>query len=183
MEEWKTIPGYEGLYEASDIGNIRTCEGKVTSNARFEHRVWKQRVLKQKYGRRKDTDKKDARVTLWKDGIEKTWLVSRLIALAWCDGYFEGATVNHIDGDTLNNKADNLEWLSLKDNIRHGFRTGLFYQKQCKLIDEQGIVSVFMSMSSASRFLGNNDGYVSERINKGLKTVNSKDGKVYSITV
>ena len=183
MEIWKSIPGYEGLYEASDIGNIRTCEGKVTSNARFEHRVWKQRVLKQKYGRRKDTDKKDARVTLWKDGIEKTWLVSRLIALAWCDGYFEGATVNHIDGNPINNRADNLEWLSLKENIRHGFRTGLLPHKRCELTDGHGNVTEFISMVSASHFLGNNKGYISDRISKGYMTAKSKDGKVYSITV
>ena len=127
MEEWKDIPGYEGIYQASTQGRIRTCEGKVTSNARYQHRVWKQRIIKPKScagakGRH------DLRVSLWKDGKQKDWLVSRLVAITWCDGYREGFTVNHKNGDNLDNAVENLEWLSLGDNIRHGFATGLYPQ-------------------------------------------------------
>ena len=125
MEQWKDIPGYEGLYQASTQGSIRTCEGKTTSSARFEKRVWKQRILKQKlYKNRKG--RIDARVSLWKDGIEKTWLVSRLVAITWCDGYLQGLTVNHKNGNPLDNSADNLEWLTRAENIKHGFREGLY---------------------------------------------------------
>lgn len=132
MENWKEIPGYEGLYEASDCGRIRTCEGKTTSNARFPKRVWKQRILKTKVEKRKNGKLQDERVNLWKDGKEKTLLVSRLVALTWCDGYSEGATVNHIDGNPSNNSSSNLEWVSLKENIEHGFETGLYStQKRC----------------------------------------------------
>lgn len=86
MEEWKSIPGYEMLYEASSEGRIRTCEGKVTSSARSPHRVWKQRVLKPKIST-SPRGRKDYRVTLWKEGHEKDWLVARLVAMAFCDGY------------------------------------------------------------------------------------------------
>ena len=130
MEEWKAIPGYEGLYEASNLGRIRTAEGKVTYNTRFPHRVWKQRIMKFKYAMRKSGDHMDARVCLWKDRKEKTFLVSRLIAMTWCDGYSDGLTVNHKDGDTLNNCPENLEWISLADNIRHGFSKGLYPQSK-----------------------------------------------------
>jgi hypothetical protein len=130
MEQWKDIPGYEGLYQASTDGRIRTAEGKTTASARFPHRVWKQRIMKLKYQTRKSGRSKDARVCLWKDGKEKTFLVSRLVALAWCDGYADGLTVNHKDGDPMNNHPDNLEWISLADNIRHGFRTGLYSKKR-----------------------------------------------------
>ena len=126
MEQWKMIPGYEGLYEASTYGQIRTAEGKTTSNARYPKRVWKQRILKLKYVHRKNGRLKDARVCLWKDGKEKTFLVSRLVAMTWCDGYADGLTVNHKDGNPLNNDCSNLEWISLAENIRHGFRTGLY---------------------------------------------------------
>ena len=127
MEEWKDIPGYEGLYQASTFGRIRTCEGKVTSSARFPHRVWKQRVLKQKMCRNRK-GRFDYRVELWNGKLHKTWLVSRLVAMTWCDGYRDGWTVNHINGDPLDNRSDNLEWLSLGDNIRHGFANGLYPQ-------------------------------------------------------
>ena len=124
-EEWKDIPGYEGLYQASTLGRIRTCEGKTTSTARFEKRVWKQRIMKQKLNKN-SKGRIDARVCLWKDCTEKTWLVARLVALTWCKGYSEGLTVNHKDGDPLNNSAENLEWISRAANIQHGFKAGLY---------------------------------------------------------
>ena len=127
MEEWKDIPGYEGLYQASTLGRIRTCEGKVTSNARFPHRVWKQRVLKQKVCAN-GKGRADCRVELWNGKMHRTWLVSRLVAATWCDGYRDGWTVNHINGDPLDNRSENLEWLSHGDNIRHAFANGLYPQ-------------------------------------------------------
>lgn len=172
LEQWRSIPGYEGIYEASNIGNIRTCDGKVTSSARFEHRVWKQRVLKPKYGWRKGKKSKDARVSLWRDGNERTWLVSRLVALAWCSGYYDEATVNHIDGNPLNNNAENLEWVSLSENIRKGHDDGLFHcETAVELVDKNGHSKQFRSMASASRFLGMNSGYISGRIARGKTNV------------
>ena len=134
MEQWKAIPGYEGLYEASNLGRIRTAEGKTTSSARFPHRVWKQRIMKQKYQKRKSGSGEDARICLWKDGQEKTFLVARLVALTWCDGYTDGLTVNHKDGNPVNNCSDNLEWVSLSDNIKHAFRAGLYPQSKAPRI-------------------------------------------------
>lgn len=132
-EVWKDIPGYEGLYQASTLGRIRTCEGKTTSSARFEKRVWKQRIMKQKLTKN-GKGRIDARVCLWKEGTEKTWLVARLIALTWCEGYAEGLTVNHKDGDPLNNIPSNLEWITRAANIQHGRKTGLY--KNWKPIQE-----------------------------------------------
>ena len=174
MEEWRSIPGYEMLYEVSSKGRIRTCEGKVTSNERYSHRVWHQRIMKQKctanrYGRR------DCRVSLWKDGHEKTLLVARLVALAFCDGYSEGMTVNHIDGNPLNNQASNLEWCTRNENIRKGFEDGLYSTaKQISLIDKDGNVHSFRSQSAASRFLGKGDSYLANKIHRNdLKLPNS----------
>ena len=127
MGEWKDIPGYEGLYQASINGEIRTCEGKTTSNARYGSRVWKQRILKFKTSINKK-GRLDFRVELWKDGKHKTFLVSRLIALTWCEGYQDGWTVNHKNGVSTDTRAENLEWLSHGDNIRHGFANGLYPQ-------------------------------------------------------
>ena len=127
MEDWKDIPGYEGLYQASTLGRIRTCDGKVTSSARFPRRVWKQRVMKQKLCTNRK-GRSDYRVELWSGKLHRTWLVSRLVAMTWCDGYHDGWTVNHINGDPLDNRSENLEWLSHGDNIRHGFANGLYPQ-------------------------------------------------------
>lgn len=167
MEEWKSIPGYEMLYEASSEGRIRTCEGKVTSNALYKHRVWKQRIMKQKC-QRNNKGRLDYRVSLWKDGKEKTWLVARLVALTFCDGYSDGMTVNHIDGNNLNNKADNLEWCSLKDNIQKGFLDGLYrgISKPVVFVGQDGKELYFRSLSEASRFLGRSITYITDSIAK-----------------
>ena len=176
---WKDIPGFEDIYQASNTGNIRTKPGKVTSNRRYAHREWKTRVLKVKYcgnGRRKD-----ARVTLWKDGKESDHLVSRLVAMTWVDGYAPGLTVNHIDGNPKNNSVENLEWLSLADNVRKGYETGLFAncQNPITLIGDSDRVS-FAYMAQASRFLGRNNGYIHNCIRVGKKPT-SADGQVYTI--
>ena len=127
MERWKDIPGYEGIYQASDTGLIRTKPGKTTYTERHGVRHWKTRVLKPKCQIRKgNTGKRDARVNLWKDGKEKTWLVSRLVALTWCDGYSDGMTVDHIDGNPGNNSCTNLEWVSLTENIKRGWTNGMY---------------------------------------------------------
>ncbi len=171
MEQWKAIPGYERIYEASNLGRIRTAEGKTTRNARCTKRVWKQRVLKQKWEKRVRGASRDARVNLWKDGVESTQLVARLVALAWCDGYADGLTVNHIDGDTRNNTARNLEWITIGDNVRKAFEAGLYPTKSVALQFDDGSICEFVSMSEASRALGKHSGYISNTLKKGRGNV------------
>lgn len=166
-EQWKMIPGYENLYEASTHGRIRTAIGKTTHSRRFKKRVWKQRVMKQCVTSNK-RGRYDARVTLWKDGKEKRMLVSRLVAMTWCNGYLEGMTVNHIDGDTLNNHSSNLEWVTRAENIQYGFENGQYPQKKT-LLKVNGEVKEFRSMSEASRFLGRSEQYISNCIRKQRK--------------
>ncbi len=77
-EIWKPIPGYEGLYDASSLGRIRSSPGKITSSARFDKRIWKTRIMKFKCAPN-PKGRDDYRVTLWKDGKCIDYLVSRLI--------------------------------------------------------------------------------------------------------
>lgn len=180
MEQWKDIPGYEGIYQVSTLGRIRTCEGKTTHTERHGIRHWKQRIIKQKickngYGR------KDARVSLWKGGEEKTWLVSRLVGLAWCAGYSDGLTINHINGNPLDNRAKNLEWVTLSENIKKGYELGLFSNCQRTVfLVRNGHTKRFESMAEASRFLGRNSGYVRNTI-KCNRPITAADGKQYAV--
>jgi hypothetical protein len=179
MEVWKDIPGYEGLYQASSEGRIRTAEGKTTSNARYSKRVWKSRVLKGR-GDNRATGK---RASLWKDGKVKDCLIARLVAITFLGYPPDGYTVNHIDGNRFNNAVSNLEWLSLADNIRHGFATGLYAKSQKAVrLKNANTLYVFPSMSEASRFLGRNNGYVSECYLKGKNAI-STDGVSFAISV
>ena len=181
MEEWKDIPGYENLYQASNFGRIRSVDGKETSSARFPVRKWKQRIMKQKYANRVRGNGRDARVCLWKDGKGKTFLVSRLVALTWCCGFSEGMTVNHIDGNIENNNANNLEWVTHAENIRLGFETGLYSTaKKCLIKDDQGKILEFRSLSLTANYLGRSGKYVSNHM-RSKKEMLSKDGKRYFV--
>lgn len=172
MERWKDIPGYEGLYQASTEGRIRSAPGKTTSNARYTNRVWQTRILKG----RGDNPITGKRVGLWKDGKPIEWLVARIVAITWVPGFAEGMTVNHINGNRMDNRICNLEWLSLADNIRHGFDTGLYRKTQKGVVLKNhvnGKIKSFSSMAEASRFLGKSNGYVSNAIGKGQLRLNN----------
>jgi hypothetical protein len=166
MEVWKDIPSYEGIYEASNIGRIRSHINKTTITKTGKLRHWKQRVLKPKG----ITPKTGYRVSLWKDGKQKDFLVARLIATTFLENLIDTKmTVNHKDGNRFNNDINNLEWLSLADNIRHGFETGLYtYQKKIKLTNiDSKEECIFRNLSLASRFLEKNNGYISGQIIRG----------------
>jgi len=167
-EIWKPIPFYEEVYEASNFGRIRTIDGKLTYSTRHGVRRWNGRILKNKT---KEVDKKTGyRVTLWINKKSKDWLVARLVALAFYgipDGFYlkttgNRMTVNHIDGNRLNNRVENIEWLTLKENIQHAFKNGLMsYQHKIGLIDKNGKYKEFRSKSEAGLYLGRTDGYIS----------------------
>ena len=183
METWKDIPNYVGLYEASTCGRIRTKKGKTTSSARFEKRVWKQRILKQKIKKAKH-GRKDPMVTLWKDGKPYYHLVSRLIAATFHgDNLKTKLTVNHIDGNPMNNNADNLEWLTVSENIKYGFRNGQFdsIEKEITIISEDGIVITAKSMAGMDRFLNRYSGYTSRALIIGKLMLYDNNGKAYCV--
>ena len=185
-EEWKDIPGYEGLYEASSFGRIRSKDGKVTSNARYKKRIWSQRIMRTKLDKRKNTERSDEKIILWKENRSKTYLVSRLVALTWVDGYKSGLTVNHIDGNPLNNHISNLEWVTLKENIQKGFDNGLYPTcEPCELIDDDGNTYHFRSRQECCAFLGRGKSYITNRVMRNQLNipVSSIDGIEYQINL
>lgn len=162
---WKDVVGYEGIYEVSRSGEVRTHKNKISFSKRFGvERKWKQRVLKQKVN--KDRSR---RVNLWADGKEKTHLVHRLVANAFLPTDPDRVFVNHIDGNRLNNSIENLEWCTSKENNNHAFDTGLIQTgHEIVLYDNELKQShFFRSKSKASKFLGKNQGYVSHLLNRG----------------
>ena len=179
-ETWKNIVGYNG-YQVSNMGRVRT-HNKITSSKRFGRRVWKDRILQYKVKDEEKAYRTGYAVDLWKNGKPKSYLVCRLVAYTFFDKDINdlSLTVNHIDGNRLNNQLENLEIVSLKDNIRHGFATGLYStQKKVKLTDKEGGFCEFRSMSEASRYLERNVGYVSAKLKKGEGFVLSSDGEIF----
>lgn len=175
MEEWRDIRGFPG-YQVSDCGNVRT-HNKVTSSARYPVRHWADRILRQKIHHKDHY----LRVDLWKDGVPHTALVHRLVAEEFIPNGDRRLTVNHIDGNKSNNCRENLEWVSLVDNIRHAFKTGLMTaQHSCTITNTNGIEKEFRSLSEASRYIGRSTGYISGRIKRGGK-ITSSSGEIYAI--
>ena len=100
---WKDIPGFEGLYQVSDCGQVKSCSRSDT---------FKEKILKpilDAYGYHL--------VNLYKEGKQKTFKVHRLVALVFLEGN-NSLTVNHIDECKTNNHVSNLEYLSSGDNTR-----------------------------------------------------------------
>ena len=174
-ETWKDVRDFPG-YQVSNEGRVRTHE-KITSNARYDTRHWKDRIMKQKRDKRIGY-----RVHLWKDGKPYDVLVHRLVADAFVSPLmYTNLTVNHKDGDRMNNRAENLEWMTREDNIRYGFETGQYtVQTGCVLISETGERLTFRSICAASRYLGRSPGYVSNKKLRGVNAIAS-DGRKYSI--
>ncbi len=166
-EIWNDIKGYENIYEVSNMGRIRTSKGKTTFTKKHGVRHWKQRIIKNKGY----TPKTGFRVSLWKNGEHKDYLVSRLVAFTFYDKDINNRklTVNHINGNRMDNDLNNLELISLADNIRHAFETGLMTTcKQTVLISKISNESkTFYSMSKADQYMNYAMGYISNKVKRG----------------
>ena len=117
---WRTIPGLP-MYEASDTGLIRSKARTVTTivNGRRVRKVLPSKLLAQSL---MTLNGKPHYATAKVNG--QTLYVHRLVAMAWhADTYFAGAEVNHINGNPRDNRADNLEWVTHRQNILHSYRT------------------------------------------------------------
>ena len=103
------------------------------------------------------------RVDLWKNGNNKTFLVARLVAFTFNNEDITNhkLTVDHIDGNRFNNNLDNLELVSLAENIKRGFDTGLYKnQIKVRIINKQtNEENTFINLSEGSKFINHNSGY------------------------
>ena len=183
MEEiWKDIEGYEGIYQVSNLGRVRSLD-------RYYTRPHPRNGVPTKYFKR-GTEivchvhrNGYVEVMLKVGGVKKNFMVHRLVAKAFVPGYFEGADVNHKDCNRQNNHADNLEWMTIGDNLRYGFENGKFSSSmKCVLVSASGERLAFRSMSEAGRYLGRSPGYISKCNLWGRDAVGN-DGEKYSIEV
>ena len=183
-EIWKDIPRYKG-YQASNLGRIRTFN-KTTYTKKHGVRKWENRILKFKPSVTNKHNNRQGggyRVSLWKDGKCKDFLVARIIATTFHQDLINTKmTVNHKNGNRLDNRASNLEWLSLADNIKYGFEHGQFKQTKTTLYNETDCLT-FRSLSEASRFLGRNVGYVRDCFKKKRKAKSKDNCKEYIVNI
>lgn len=113
-ETWKDVDGYEGFYQISNKGNVRSVDHTVRKNRSGETRISVGRVL-----RLYKMPNGYMQVQFSKNGKKQKHYVHRLVASAFIHNLYNLPEVNHIDGDKENNFVDNLEWISRKDNQIH----------------------------------------------------------------
>lgn len=133
IEEWRTIPGYEGYYEVSNMGRVRSLDRIKRSGYGSTSKI-KGKVLKP--GR---TLRGYTQVNLYKDGNSEMLLLHRIVAKVFIpnNDSKEKRTVNHIDGNKENNCINNLEWATYSENHIHAFKHGLRHWK-----DGMGLKSI-----------------------------------------
>lgn len=113
QESWKDIEGYEGLYQVSNTGKVKSISHKV--KFRHFHRLIPEREL------RLATDKFGyKRVCLTVDNKKYTARVHRLVAIAFIPNSKNLPCVNHLDENKANNNVSNLTWVTYKENSNYG---------------------------------------------------------------
>lgn len=141
IEVWKTVDGFGNYYEVSNTGKVRSVDRLVhhCGESRNHHRIHRGCILKQKvdcYGyatvhlRNKTLGKE-----LWPS-------VHRLVAEAFIPNPENKLTVNHKDGNKLNNSIDNLEWADSKEQMNHASSLGLLPRRGKSLYSEEFKIAV-----------------------------------------
>lgn len=146
-EEWMPVKGYEGMYEVSNIGRIRSLDRSVVSKIGVKKRV-KGLVLKQANVRGY------LGVSLAKDGVRKMTKVHRIVAEAFIPNPENKPQVNHKDGNKENNRVENLEWATALENQMHAIRTGLKTGEGRFVSVTRSDGAVFSSLKSAAEATG-----------------------------
>jgi len=109
-------------------GYFVSSDGSITSTVRAEPRVLKPFLINSGY------------LTIRLGAGNKSELVHRIVAKSFCSGYEIGLTVNHKDGNKLNNNADNLEWCSQSTNSKKAFTSGLCRSGRRSLKDDEALM-------------------------------------------
>lgn len=132
MAEWKNINGYNDLYQISSDGLVRSA-GRTVMTGKNYLRTYDAKILSP------GVNRGYLRVGLCLNGKVKNISVHQLVALHFVDGWFPGSQVNHKNGIKNDNRMENLEWVTSRQNTRHAHDTGLVkgflrdeqYRKKC----------------------------------------------------
>ena len=154
-EVWKSVEGYEGLYEVSNTGKIKSIKRpRITKGGGIT--IVPERILKPK------TNKFGyCTVALSKNAKHKFYMVHRLVAFAFVPNPEGKPEINHKDGNKLNNSVQNLEWCTSQENKRHAYENGLCggehitHRRQVNQYDKDyNFIATYASIEEASKQTG-----------------------------
>lgn len=140
---WKPVVGFEGLYEVSNTGIVKSLFRTVKSKG--GKKVVTEKILKPRLN-----EWGYEGVSLCKNGKQCDKLVHRLVAEVFISP-FGGNQVNHIDGNKRNNRVENLEWCTGSGNMKHAYKNGL--HTKVRAVRAVELNMVFPSISEAARYV------------------------------
>lgn len=139
MTIWFDIVGFEGLYQVSNEGNVKSIRNNITLKTHKDNRGY-------------------PAVRLSVNGKLTRKRLHRIVAEHFLPNPSKKPEINHKDGNKLNNHVSNLEWCTHLENVQHAHKTGLMTKlapKSIQMLDENGmIIREFYSIHEASREVG-----------------------------
>jgi hypothetical protein len=170
-EIWNDIKDFEGWYEISNIGNIRS-KTRIIEHKKDNLNRQKNQISKGKIRKKTINNKGYEYVQLFKNCKIVKRYIHRMVAESFLSNEFDKKEVNHKDGNPLNNHVDNLEWVTKNENMKHALDSGLYTtEKKVKSINIlTGNETVYKSIGNASRLLGINHTAIVQNLKKRSKT-------------
>ena len=163
-EIWKDVIGYEGLYQVSNLGRVKSLD-RYVFNSRWNIKIHKQVMFLRPH----KNNKGYKLLSLTKNNKSKSFQVHRLVALAFIPNPFNKEQVNHINGIKDDNRVENLEWNTAHENMKHAYKNNLItidkirkcVNKSAKVrerpiyqIKNGEIINEFKTIENAKKMLG-----------------------------
>ena len=173
---WKPVKNYEGYYEVSDSGEVRSMDRFVetkTGRQKGMKRMLLGNVMKQTESVGKTRESGYLVVNLRKDHTSKVVCVHHLVAETFIPNPDNLPTINHIDGNKHNHRVENLEWASYSENNIHALSTGLRRPRGNKIVQydlENNLIRTYRSTCEAARITGVSRGGISHCLNGRSET-------------
>ena len=163
-ELWKDVQGYEGSYQVSSFGRVRSLDRIDFVGRQLKGAIMKPNIMKSGYHL----------VGLRRGNIQNKLYIHRLVALAFIDNPYNLLEINHLDEDKSNNNHTNLEWCSRKYNMNYGTgakRGGINSSKEVYQYSlDNKLIRKYKSATEASKQTGFNLGNICSCCRGDLKT-------------
>lgn len=157
-ERWKDIVGYEGLYQVSNLGRVKSLE-------RYRNNHGKQQLVPESIKSTRKDKQGYLLLDLYKDNKQKTIRIHRLVAEHFIENPDNKETVNHIDGNKENNIVVNLEWATFKEQNKH------FYSHNLKSKDNINKAVKAMNKAQAKKVKCLNNGMIYESASEAGRAI------------
>ena len=152
QEEWRPVVGYEGFYEVSNLGRVRSIDHRVNAANKYGwvgSKIWKGKILACVHGRGDYLF-----VNLSNMNRAKQYPIHRLVAFTFVPNQEHKPHIDHIDGNRHNNRADNLRWCTCKENINNPVTLPSRCKRVLQFSKSGELLNTWPSTAEAVRVLG-----------------------------